>query len=119
MTAPVIAPHLVGMAFHDARAVIADLGVVLASPDPDGPPIGALAWPGLFFITSQSPAAGEPMTRGDSIRVTVVKDQDGAAGVPARPAPAPPALTAKAALDEKEAIDAGKVTIDEWQSSSR
>ncbi len=41
----------------------------LANPDPDGPPIAALTWPGLFYITSQSPAAGATVYRWDSIAV--------------------------------------------------
>lgn len=53
-----IVPELVGMAFHDARDLVAEVGVALANPDPDGPPIGALAWPGLFYIATQAPPPG-------------------------------------------------------------
>jgi hypothetical protein len=47
-------------------------------------------------------APGDALRAGDSIRVTVVKDEDGAAGVPSRLIPTPPSLSAKAALDERE-----------------
>ena len=51
-------PDVVGLPFHVGRDVAWEAGVSLANPDPDGPPIGALAWPGLLYITSQRPAAG-------------------------------------------------------------
>ena len=78
MAGVVEVPDLVGMAFHDARDLVAGMGTALANPDPDGPPIGAVAWPGLFFITTQIPSPGSTINRGESIRVTVVKDQYGA-----------------------------------------
>lgn len=67
----VVAPHVVGLPFHVGRDIAADAGVALASIDPDGPPIGALAWPGLFYIRTQDPPAGTPMREWDSVRVTV------------------------------------------------
>jgi hypothetical protein len=102
MSVQLAAPDLVGMAFHDARDLVAEMGIALANTDPDGPPIGSLAWPGLFFIATQLPSPGDVLSAGDSIRVTVVKDEDGAAGVPSRLIPTPPSLSAKAALDERE-----------------
>lgn len=80
MTSRVIVPNLVGMAFHDARDLVAELGVALANPDPDGAPIGAIAWPELFYIATQSPPAGADVGAGESIRVTVRKHDDGAVG---------------------------------------
>jgi hypothetical protein len=73
MSGSLVVPKLVGMAFHDARDLVAEIGVALANPDPDGPPIGALAWPGLFYVATQSPQPGADISPGDSIRVTVVK----------------------------------------------
>ena len=67
----VTVPDVVGMPFHIARDLAADAGVALANPDPDGPPISSLAWPGLFYVTSQSPAAGARVRRWDSVRVEV------------------------------------------------
>lgn len=89
MTGGAIVPDLVGMAYHDARDLVSGMGVALASPDPDGPPIGALAWPGLFFVTTQSPAPGTVLEVGDSIKITVVKDSDGLAEVPNTPGSGP------------------------------
>ena len=68
----VVVPEVVGLPFHVGRDVALRAGVSLANPDPDGAPIGALAWPGLFYITSQDPAAGTVLYRWDSVAVEVV-----------------------------------------------
>lgn len=68
----VTVPDVVGFPFHVGRDVASDAGVVLANPDPDGPPIAALTWPGLYYITSQSPAAGSTVYRWDSVVVETV-----------------------------------------------
>jgi beta-lactam-binding protein with PASTA domain len=96
MTGRAIVPDLVGMAYHDARDLASEIGVALASPDPDAPPIGAVAWPGLFFVTTQTPGPGAVLEVGESIKITVVKDSDGLAGVPRSPHPTPPHLFAHA-----------------------
>ena len=69
----VIVPDVVGVPFHIGREVAASAGVALANPDADGPPIGALAWPGLFYITSQDPAPGTEVYRRDSVAVEIVE----------------------------------------------
>jgi hypothetical protein len=73
-------------------AVTAD--VVLAPADADGPPLGEMLWPheAQYVITSQSPVAGTPVRRFESVVVTFdAIDSDGpdAAGVrePRRPTP--------------------------------
>jgi len=43
----VTVPDVIGLPFHVGRDVAWEAEVSLANPDPDGPPIGALAWPGL------------------------------------------------------------------------
>jgi hypothetical protein len=68
----VTVPDVVGLPFHVGRDVAGDAGVTLANPDPDGPPIGALAWPGLCYITWQSPASGTTLYRWDSVAVEIV-----------------------------------------------
>lgn len=68
----VTVPDVVGMPFHVGLDVANEAGVKLANPDPDGPPIAALTWPGLFYITSQSPAAGSIVHRWDSVAVETV-----------------------------------------------
>lgn len=68
----VTVPDVVGLPFHVGRDIAAEAGVTLANADPDGPPIGALAWPGLYYITSQNPAAGAVVYRWDSVTVEIV-----------------------------------------------
>lgn len=69
----VTVPDVVGLAFHVGRDIAHDAGVTLANPDPDGIPIGALAWPGLFYITSKQPAAGAKVFRWDSVAVEITE----------------------------------------------
>lgn len=69
----VTVPDVVGLPFHIGRDIADDAGVALANPDPDGPPIGALAWPGLFYITSQQPTAGAKVYRWDSVAVELTE----------------------------------------------
>lgn len=69
----VTVPDVVGLPFHVGRDIANDAGVTLANPDPDGPPIGALAWPGLFYITSQLPVAGATVFRWDSVAVEITE----------------------------------------------
>ncbi|WP_045279114.1 PASTA domain-containing protein [Microbacterium oxydans] len=69
----VTVPNVIGLPFHVGRDLAHDAGVTLANPDPDGPPIGALAWPGLFYITSQQPAAGATLYRWDSVAVEFIE----------------------------------------------
>lgn len=54
---PVVVPDVVGMIFGLGRAVANESGVALANPDPDGPPIGALARPGIFVAPMRHRAA--------------------------------------------------------------
>ena len=67
----VTVPDVVGLPFHVGRDLAADAGVTLANPDPDGPPIAGLAWPGLFYITSQSPPPGSRIPKWDSVVIEV------------------------------------------------
>lgn len=68
----VTVPDVFGLPFHVGRDLAAQFGVTLANPDPDGPPIRGLAWPGLFYITSQNPPAGTEARRWDSVAVEIV-----------------------------------------------
>lgn len=76
-------PDMVGLPFHIGRDVAFAAGLSLANPNPDGTPIGALAWPGLFYITSQAPAGGTEASRWDSVAVEIV--QHGTEESPSRP----------------------------------
>lgn len=69
----VTVPDLVGMPFPLAREIASAAGIALTGPDPDGPPIAALAWPGVFLITSQRPAAGTVVAQWDSVIVEIVE----------------------------------------------
>ena len=55
-----------------ADGLARDHGVTIANSDPDGPPIGALAWRRILYITSQQPTAGSIVSRHDSVRVEFV-----------------------------------------------
>lgn len=68
----VVVPDVVGLPFRVGQDVASAAGVALSNPDPDGPPIGALAWPGHFVITSQQPPAGAEVHRWDSVAVEIV-----------------------------------------------
>lgn len=86
----VTVPDVVGLPFHIGRDVASSAGVALANPDPDGPPIGALAWPGLFYITSQSPSPGSEVYRWDSVAVEVSAHGTAESGaIPRAPHPQP------------------------------
>jgi len=99
----VTVPDVVGLPFHVGRDVAVEAGVTLANTDPDGAPIGAVAWPGLFYITSQSPAAGAVVYRWDSVRVEVVAYGEAASGAGAIRPGGPPSDVAHA-MPEREAF---------------
>ncbi|MCZ2815179.1 PASTA domain-containing protein [Modestobacter sp. VKM Ac-2984] len=87
----VLVPSIVGLEVQVARRVANTAGVELAQPDPDGPPLGALTWPGRYRVVGQEPAAGSVLHRWDSLVVRTEPVDDGAAGVrePRRPHPDP------------------------------
>lgn len=101
----VTVPDVVGLPFHVGRDVANDAGVTLANPDPDGPPIGALAWPGLYYITSQSPAAGTTLYRWDSLAVEIVPYGEADSNAVALPHESPPADNAHAHPEREAFID--------------
>jgi beta-lactam-binding protein with PASTA domain len=92
-------PDVVGLPFHVARDLASDAGVTLANPDPDGPPIAALAWPGLFYITSQDPSPGASVERWASVRVEVSAFGTSPRDAVIDPQPSPPSLRAHAEPD--------------------
>lgn len=65
----VAVPMVEGMLFGRAREIAAAAGVTLANPDPDGPPIGALAWGRNHIVSSQEPPAGTIVTRHSSVAI--------------------------------------------------
>jgi hypothetical protein len=83
-------PDVVGMRLSEARQIAYEAGVVLAQPDPDGAPLGALTWPGEYVVTSQDPPPGAQLWRWDPVVVTwSALDRGDPAGVrePRRPKP--------------------------------
>lgn len=101
----VTVPDVVGIPFHVGRDVAAGAGVTLANPDPDGPPISALAWPGLYYIVRQEPAPGTQLREWDSVRIEVVKHGDAPDREPAVPRSSPPADAAHATHEPQQHVD--------------
>ena len=107
----VTVPDVVGLPFHVGRDLATDAGVALANPDPDGPPIGALAWPGLYYITRQDPAPGTTLHQWASVAVEVVKHGDSPDREPAVPQSPLPADAAHATPEPETIVD---LTEDLW-----
>ena len=86
----IVVPNVIGMTWDDARKVLRDKGLLAASPDPDGPPLGALGWPD-GVVTDQSPESGAKVPAGSSVRLWIGRGHGGGAGVrePRRPLPGP------------------------------
>jgi beta-lactam-binding protein with PASTA domain len=82
----VVVPSVVGMVVDDARSVAQTVGLALAQPDPDGPPLSALTWRLPVVVTSQSPPAGTLIRRHHSVVVTWGSELGGVRE-PRRPVP--------------------------------
>ncbi len=54
----VVTPDVVGMVVDEARKVAQAAGVVLAQPDPEGPPLSELTWRLPMTVTAQDPPPG-------------------------------------------------------------
>lgn len=92
--AAVKVPDLVGLLVRAAREVAWDAGLVIASADPDGPPLAALTWPGTWVVTAQHPEPGSMMRyRGSVVVDFETRPPGGESGdrEPLRPVP-PPAM---------------------------
>lgn len=72
----VVVPDVVGQRFLSARNVALSAGLALANPDPDGPPISAIAWPNNPVVQRQSPGPGSVLYRNDSLRVWLRIDRE-------------------------------------------
>ncbi|SDK92458.1 PASTA domain-containing protein [Arthrobacter sp. ov407] len=70
----VIVPDVVGAPFLHAREIAQAAGLTLANPDPDGPPIGAIAWPKNPTVQRQSPPPGSVLYQFDSLRIWLRSD---------------------------------------------
>ena len=82
----IVTPRVVGMVVDEARALAQTAGVVLAPPDPDGPPLAALTWQLPVTVLSQDPPAGTVLRRWGSVVVTWNAEASGVRE-PRRPLP--------------------------------
>lgn len=98
-------PDVVGLPFHIGTDVAAEAGVTLANPDPDGPPIGLLTWPGLDYIVRQETAPGALLYEWDLVGVEVVKHGDVLDREPATPRQSPPVDAAHAKPEPEQYVD--------------
>ena len=87
----VVVPDLVGLHVHDARDLGHDAGVVVSSAIQDGPPLGALTWPGEWFVTAQSTSPGSRVRRWEVVAIEFIATRGNESGVrePRRPHPDP------------------------------
>jgi beta-lactam-binding protein with PASTA domain len=63
----VTVPSLVGMTVPDARMAGHNGGVVVTSANADGPPLGALTWPGTWMVIAQRPLPGSHVERWSTV----------------------------------------------------
>lgn len=75
----VTVPDLVGLEVPQARRLADSLDLFITSGNPDGPPIGALTWPGRWVVTAQRPPRGALVARAAWI-VVDVEERGGEAG---------------------------------------
>ena len=87
----VVVPDLVGLHVHDACDLGHKAGVVVSSAAQDGPPLGALTWPGEWFVTAQSISPGSRIRRWGVVAIEFIATRGNEAGVsePLRPYPDP------------------------------
>lgn len=73
---PVEVPNLVGLTVRQARKAGHDGGIVVTGPDIDGPPLGALTWPGTWVVTGQNPTPGHRVARWTTVTISFEKRAD-------------------------------------------
>jgi hypothetical protein len=88
----VTVPNVVGLPWNEARDRLMARGLVIASPNPDGPPLTIDGWPS-GVVTDQSPESRATIPPGSSVTVWLDRGRGGGSGVrePLRPKPAPQA----------------------------
>lgn len=96
--ARVTVPLLVGLTVREARNVGHGSRVVVTSANLDGPPLGALTWPGTWIVTAQRPIAGSRVEPGSTV-VIEFEERPGGGGPgdrePRAPLPEPPVMWAE------------------------
>lgn len=96
-----IVPDLVGQPVHVAQEAMSEIGLGLASFEPDGPGLRSRTWPGLFWITDQDPSAGSAVEYGSQIRIHFVEDGQGGSDVLAPSDNPLPSLVARAEVEHE------------------
>jgi beta-lactam-binding protein with PASTA domain len=89
-------PNVVGFSWDDAREIGERLGLFVRGPDPDGPPLAELGWPG-GVVVDQHPDPGARVALGSTL-ILWIERGPGSAGVrePRRPRPDPKVLRGEA-----------------------
>jgi hypothetical protein len=98
-------PNFIGLTVPVAREIGHEAGVVVTAKDLDGPPLGALTWPGTWIVTAQDPMTGHRLRRGAVVTIEFEKfPDDGGAGdrEPRRPLPQPEMLHAERDPDQPD-----------------
>jgi hypothetical protein len=102
----VIVPDLIGLTVRAARTLGTQAGVALAQADPDGPPLGALTWPGTWIVTAQRPGPGSVLHRWGSVVVDFAPGTPGEESGDREPRrPVPPSTLRSASRDQAEDTD--------------
>jgi hypothetical protein len=86
----VVVPAFVGLSIESARGLANSADVVLTSGRPDGPPLGALTWPGNWVVTGQDPSAGAVVERGSWVVISFENRGGGDSGDREPRLPRPP-----------------------------
>ena len=89
----VVVPDFVGEPVHIAIETAAELGLVLVGPDPDGPSLRALTWPGLFWVTEQWTMPGIAVEWGSEVEIAFIEDGESRSEVRAGAGDPTPALS--------------------------
>ncbi len=89
----VVVPDFVGEPVHVAMEAAAEVGLVLVGPDPDGPSLRALTWPGLFWVTAQWTLPGIAVEWGSEVEVDFIEDGESRSDVRAGAGDPVPALS--------------------------
>ncbi|HEY2299787.1 MAG TPA: PASTA domain-containing protein [Jatrophihabitans sp.] len=103
--ATVVVPDVVGMTCDEAIHRLFEFGLVAVGPDPDGPPLTALAKSGAVVI-EQSPRPGTKVPPESPVTL-LIERRGGGTGVrePRRPRPDPKAGYAPVAQPSGEAVN--------------
>lgn len=104
-TEEVEVPDVVGQTVSVARQIAAEAGLTLGAEDPDGSPLAALTWPGVWVVVAQDPAPGSPMRRKGTMAVQFVQATGEAAGVREPRRPPTPIDVLAAERDPAEDVD--------------